>query len=214
MSERPSVTLKLATSLDGRIATAAGESRWITGEAARLQVHRLRAEHQAVLVGAQTAIRDDPVLKVRTPGYEGPQPLRVVLDTHQRTPMGSKLVAARASSPAAVTASSRSRRDRRGRPRHPGQRGRERLDLPEVFAVLMQEGVSRLFVEGGGRVAASFIRRHFVAGWNGSARHHAGRRGQGGDRRPAGERMAQAVHLRRLSVQELGDDLWERYERV
>src|SRR3712207_4688519 len=91
MTNRPWITLKLATSLDGRIATASGESRWITGEPARMQVHRLRAEHDAVLVGAQTAIRDDPELTVRYPGYEGRQPMRVVLDTHQRLPMTSKL---------------------------------------------------------------------------------------------------------------------------
>ena len=78
------VTLKLATSLDGRIATAAGLSRWITGEAAREAVHGLRAEHDAVLVGITTALADDPELTVRLSGYDGPQPSRVVLDSAQR----------------------------------------------------------------------------------------------------------------------------------
>src|SRR5947207_15997399 len=85
------VTLKLATSLDGRIATAAGESRWITGEAAREAVHRLRAEHDAVLIGAETALTDDPELTVRLPGYAGAQPARVVLDSRQRLSPVSKL---------------------------------------------------------------------------------------------------------------------------
>src|ERR1044072_932227 len=85
------VTLKLATSLDGRIATAAGESRWITGEASREQVHRLRAEHDAVVVGIETALADDPELTVRLPGYAGPQPARVVLDSRKRLSPDCKL---------------------------------------------------------------------------------------------------------------------------
>lgn len=86
------VTLKLATSLDGRIATASGESRWITGERAREQVHRMRALHRAVLVGIETAIADDPELTVRLPGYVGDQPARVVLDRTLKLPLTSKLV--------------------------------------------------------------------------------------------------------------------------
>ena len=85
------VTLKLATSLDGRIATAARESRWITGEAAREQVHRLRAEHDAVVIGIETALADDPELTVRLSDWRGVQPARVVLDNRQRLPLTSRL---------------------------------------------------------------------------------------------------------------------------
>jgi len=97
-----SVTLKLATSLDGRIATASGESRWITGEEARAAVHRLRAEHDAVVVGIGTAVADDPELTVRLPGYDGPQPARVVLDSRGRLPATSKLVRTAADVPTYV----------------------------------------------------------------------------------------------------------------
>src|SRR5204863_23262 len=100
------VTLKLATSLDGRIATAAGESRWITGEAAREQAHRLRAEHDAVLVGVETALADDPELTVRLPGYNGRQPARVVLDSGQRLRPDCKLVATAREVPTYVVATS------------------------------------------------------------------------------------------------------------
>jgi diaminohydroxyphosphoribosylaminopyrimidine deaminase / 5-amino-6-(5-phosphoribosylamino)uracil reductase len=81
----PWVTLKFAMSLDGRVAASDGSSRWITGEAARADAHRLRAEHDAVMVGAGTAASDDPSLTVRTAGYRGRQPMRVVLDSTGRT---------------------------------------------------------------------------------------------------------------------------------
>lgn len=90
-SARPHVTLKIATSLDGRIATASGESKWITGEQAREQVHRLRAEHHVVLVGSGTVLADDPLLTVRLPGYDGSQPLRVVADGRLRTQLRQRM---------------------------------------------------------------------------------------------------------------------------
>ncbi len=89
---RAQVTLKVATSLDGRIATASGESQWITSAASREEVHRLRAEHHAVLVGSGTVLADDPMLTVRLGGYEGRQPLRVVVDGRGRTPLTANVV--------------------------------------------------------------------------------------------------------------------------
>jgi len=88
---RPFLTWKFAATLDGRSAAADGSSRWITGETARADVHRLRAECDAVLVGVGTVLADDPVLTVRLPGYEGRQPLRVVADTTHRTPSGARV---------------------------------------------------------------------------------------------------------------------------
>lgn len=217
MTDRPWVTLKLATSLDGRIATAAGESRWITGEPARMQVHHLRESHQAVLVGAQTAIRDDPELTVRYPGYTGPQPARVVLDTHQRTPLSSKLVKSARDVPVLLFTGikpSAALIDAGVRVVQVGA-NENGLALPEVFAVLMQEGVQRLFVEGGGRVAASFVRHHFVdrVEWFRAPIMLGGEgRAAIGDLMVSG--LAQAVHFKRISVQDVGEDLWERYERI
>ena len=101
------ITLKLATSLDGRIATAGGESRWITGEKAREAVHCLRAEHDAVVIGIETALADDPELTVRLPGYGGHQPARVVLDSRQRPDAGLQAGAG----PRATAADLRGRHD-------------------------------------------------------------------------------------------------------
>ena len=89
---RPLVTLKTASTLDARIATHAGQSQWITGEAARRRGHLLRKTHDAIVVGIGTALADDPELTSRLPGMEGDSPVRVVVDTHLRLPLKSKVV--------------------------------------------------------------------------------------------------------------------------
>lgn len=212
------ITLKLATSLDGRIATAAGESRWITGEAAREQAHRLRAEHDAVLIGAETALADDPELTVRLPGYEGPQPARVVLDSRQRLNAACKLVRTARDIPTYVVSTT---------PPQPhltaaGVRvlpvravGEDRPELKTVVDALRAEGLTRIFVEGGGQVAASFLRCGLVDAleWF-RAPIVVGGEGRPGVGALAVAALADAPHFRRVEVRELGSDLWERYERV
>ncbi len=89
----PEVNVKIAASLDGRIAMGSGESHWITGEQARRFSHVLRARHDAILTGIGTVLADDPSLTCRLPGLEGASPVRVVLDSHLQIPLESKLVA-------------------------------------------------------------------------------------------------------------------------
>ncbi|MCB0969663.1 MAG: bifunctional diaminohydroxyphosphoribosylaminopyrimidine deaminase/5-amino-6-(5-phosphoribosylamino)uracil reductase RibD, partial [Ilumatobacter sp.] len=89
---RPHVTLKLATTLDGRIATHTGVSRWITGEDARRLGHGLRAQADAILVGSLTAIADDPELTCRLPGLAHRSPVRIVVDSHLRLPLTARIV--------------------------------------------------------------------------------------------------------------------------
>src|ERR1700754_5098422 len=89
---RPLVTLKLATSLDGRIATASGESKWITGTDARAGGQLLRATHDAIMVGIGTAAADDPELTCRLPGLAERSPVRIIVDSKARLAPGSKLV--------------------------------------------------------------------------------------------------------------------------
>jgi diaminohydroxyphosphoribosylaminopyrimidine deaminase / 5-amino-6-(5-phosphoribosylamino)uracil reductase len=215
---RVPVTLKLATSLDGRIATAAGLSRWITGEASREEVHRLRAEHNAVLVGISTALADDPELTVRLPDYAGPQPARVVLDSRQRLSPASKLARTAKDVPTYVVATGEADRalvDVGVRVLSVRAADGERPDLGAVVAALATEGLHRLFVEGGGQVAASFVRAGLVDAleWF-RAPVLIGGEGRPGVGALAVATLAEAPHFRRVSVQELGPDLWERYART
>ncbi len=212
------VTLKLATSLDARIATAGGESRWITGEPSREQVHRLRAQHDAVVVGIETALADDPELTVRLPGYNGPQPARVVLDSRQRLSLDCKLVRTAREVPTYVIAT--------GEPDAGLTRAgvqvltveavsEDRPDLKNVVQTLANAGLSNLFVEGGGQVAGSFLRCGLVD----TIEWFRASIVIGGEGRPAIGALAvaalgEAPHFRRVEVTQLGDDLWERYLRV
>ena len=205
------VTLKLASSLDGRIATATGESRWITGEAAREQGHRLRAAHDAVLVGVQTVLADDPQLTVRLPERAVDQPLRVVLDSRLRTPPGAKLAGEgtlilTTAEPYAVGGALVERVD---------SDGDGRPTVEAVLKALKRHGVGSVLIEGGGQVAASFIAADAVDALEWFRAPIL----LGGDGRPcvAALTMAQlsdAPRFRRLAVEPLGDDLWERYERL
>jgi diaminohydroxyphosphoribosylaminopyrimidine deaminase / 5-amino-6-(5-phosphoribosylamino)uracil reductase len=211
-----SVTLKLATSLDGRIATASGESRWITGPAAREAVHRLRARHDAVVVGVETALADDPELTVRLPDHDGPQPARVVLDTRQRLPVASRLASTAREVPTFVVTT-------RSAAPHLAATGvkvievaasGERPDLSDVLAALAAHGLRRLFVEGGGQVAASFLRAGLVdvLEWF-RAPLVLGEEGRPGVGPLTVGKLGEAPHFRRVAAATLGDDLWERYEK-
>ena len=213
-----SVTLKLATSLDGRIATASGESRWITGAQAREAVHRLRAEHDAVLVGVETALADDPELTVRLDGWSGRQPVRVVLDSRQRLADGCKLVATARDVPTYLitTTPPQDRLVAAGvRVLQVRAVGEERPELYDVVETLAEAGLMRLFVEGGGQVAASFLRCGLVdrIEWFRAAMVIGGE-GRPGIGALALCALADAPRLRRIEVREVGDDLWERYERI
>jgi diaminohydroxyphosphoribosylaminopyrimidine deaminase/5-amino-6-(5-phosphoribosylamino)uracil reductase len=205
---RPSVTLKLATSLDGRIATASGESKWITGEAARLQGHRLRAAHDAILVGVETVLVDDPELSARLPGRPVDQPLRVVLDSRLRTPPTARVVLGdalilTASEPSAIgSATVEQVETLEGRPAPAA-----------VLSALRRKGVRSVLIEGGGQVAASFLR----AGMVDRIEWFRAPILLGGEGRPCVAALAlakldDAPKFRRLSAEPVGDDLWERYD--
>lgn len=208
------VTLKLATSLDGRIATASGESKWITGEAARGQGHRLRAAHDVVLVGIGTVLADDPELTVRLPGWSGPQPARAVLDTRQRLPIESRLAKSARSVATWVFSDEAPRTELVEAGVRIVRVGDGRPQPGDVLEALAEAGLSRVLIEGGGQVAASFLR----AGLVDAVEWFRAPIVLGEESRPAVgalalNRLGDAPRFRRIAVQPLGDDLWERYER-
>mgnify|MGYP006284327997 CR=1 FL=1 len=163
---RPFVQIKLAMSLDGRIATSRGDSKWITDESARREVHALRAERDAVAVGVGTVIADDPSLTVRLVEGRNPQP--VVFDTNLRIPLDRALLRDR-SEELIVLAGRPPAEDpafnvRKGRLEAlgvtvkvvPVERGE--VSLPEALTALRAEGINSLLLEGGATLATSFLR--------------------------------------------------------
>ena len=158
---RPMVTLKLATSFDGRIATASGESRWITGEGARHLVHAMRARHDAVLVGGGTLRADDPLLTVRGMGALR-QPVRIVASAGLNLPLG-RLAGSVAQGPVwllhgeGAPVAARGAWEAAGARLLPVALGGGGLDPAAMLLALGQEGLTRVFCEGGGQLAAALL---------------------------------------------------------
>ena len=158
---RPLFHLKLATSLDGRIATPTGQSKWITGDAARTDGQRLRASHDAILIGAGTAAADDPELTCRLPGLGRYSPVRVILDSKARLSPSSKLARSAATTPVWLLCTPQAKAE--------GLKAagveiveveadvNGRVDIVAAARVLGSRGLTRVLVEGGGEVAAAFL---------------------------------------------------------
>ena len=215
---RPRFSLKLATSLDGRIATAAGDSRWITGTLARARGHALRASHDAVLIGIGTALADDPMLTCRLPGVRR-QTLRIVLDSQARLPADSRLAQTAAEHPVwkfttAGEAAGNTTGEAPVRRFSAAADSTGRPDPEAVAAALGAEGLNDVLVEGGGQVAASLMRAGLAD------RLYWFRAGLvlGGDARPAVgalglDRVADAGGWRLRSRKPCGGDLLETWHR-
>ena len=161
---RPLVTLKCATTMDGRIATRSGQSQWITGEVARNWAHGLRANHDAVLTGASTVRADDPQLTCRLQGMADYSPIRVVLDSRLTTPLTSKLVMTAATHPTWLITVADADRDRTRAFADCGVEIIEvaidsggRPDVDAALGALADRGLTRVLGEGGGRVAAALL---------------------------------------------------------
>jgi len=168
-TQRPFVTLKCAVTLDGKIATRTGASRWITGEAAREQVHRMRHAADALLVGSGTALQDDPLLTTRLPNGGGVNPLRIVVDSMLRLSLSSQLATVRPDCRTLVATSERAPVEKQ---RQLEKQGVEilrlssyadgRVDIEALLAVLGTRGVADLLVEGGATLNATLLQRRLV----------------------------------------------------
>ena len=217
---RPQVTLKIATSMDGRIALSNGVSQWITGSDSRARVHQMRAEHDAVVVGVGTVLADDPLLTARTVPPPARQPVRIVADSQLRTPSHSRLLTSLGLGKVVLASASAAT----GYPEAATQTG------PEIWVVpgddekvspqrLMDrcavEGLNRVFLEGGGKLAASFI----VAGLVDIIQWFRAPILIGGDGLPAVaalglSEMTDAPRWRTAATERIGDDTLETYVRA
>jgi len=211
---RPFVTLKLAMSLDGKIGTRAGESRWITGEAARRRVHQMRDRSDVVLVGMGTVLSDDPRLTTR--GIEGGRDaLRVVCDSHARTPTDAQVISQASQAPCLIAVTEGARPERLDELRAAGAEvlvlpaADGRVDLKALAAALGERDIMSVLLEGGSTLAwsalaagivdkvALFYAPMIVGGEEGIA-------SVGG----AGvERISEAFRLRDMTLERLEDDL-------
>jgi len=151
----PEVTLKVASSLDGHLATRSGESQWITGQAARSDSHGLRATHDAILVGIGTALADDPRLTCRLDG--GKDPVPVVLDTELRLPLQARLLTAGAPAVVVCADDIPARRIPADVVRVPRATGGRGVDVRATLRALADRGLHRILVEGGGQIHRSFL---------------------------------------------------------
>jgi diaminohydroxyphosphoribosylaminopyrimidine deaminase/5-amino-6-(5-phosphoribosylamino)uracil reductase len=202
---RPRVTLKIASTLDGRIAASSGDSKWVTGEQARARVHQMRARVDAVLVGAGTARHDDPLLTARDVGATR-QPMRVVLDGAEPLPPTLRLFTDTSARTVLATV--------RDRAAPPGvhrvrceQTPQGRVDLDDLLRQLAELGVTDLLVEAGAQLATSLLEGGHV---DALALFLAPRLLGAGvswlQRAPTAS-MADALGLGRLQMEVLGDDL-------
>lgn len=208
----PFVTAKFAMSLDGKIATRTFDSKWITNERSREYVHRLRRETDAIMVGVNTVLRDNPHLTARTPEGER-EPLRVIVDSRGRTPAEANVLrtphraliaATDAIEPARATDYARRGIEVATLPARNGQ-----VDIEKLLSLLGQRDITSVLVEGGGALLGSIFDLRLadkviafiapiVLGGREALTPVAGR---------GAESVADALHLKRVRVERFGDDI-------
>ncbi|MDK2888394.1 MAG: diaminohydroxyphosphoribosylaminopyrimidine deaminase [Thermoanaerobacter sp.] len=210
----PFVVLKAAMSLDGKIATRTGESRWITGSQARLAVHYLRDRYDAILVGINTVLKDNPSLTTRLPDREGRDPVRVIVDSLARTPPGARVITQESPAPTIVAVTEKAPEENRRRLEDAGARvlvvpgPGPGVDLVALMKELARREITSVLVEGGSRIHASFLESRLVDKviWFIAPLIIGGSSAPGpvGGEGPA--RLSEAVRLREVLITRYGED--------
>lgn len=214
VERRPYVTLKAGISIDGKIATARGDSRWITGPPARARVHTLRTEVDAVAVGVGTVLQDDPAL---TAHGRGRNPKRVIFDSRLRLPFAARVVRREAPTWVFTTslapAKKRIALEKKGVSIYVVARDAQgRVSLPEAARVLAREGVAHLLVEGGGELHAGFLETGLADEllWFLAPRIIGGAEAKTAVEGRGVKTLAEAWPLKDLRVEKVGEDLCVR----
>ncbi|WP_089741699.1 bifunctional diaminohydroxyphosphoribosylaminopyrimidine deaminase/5-amino-6-(5-phosphoribosylamino)uracil reductase RibD [Gracilibacillus ureilyticus] len=164
VQNKPFITLKAGITLDGKIATHTSDSKWITSEDSRLDVHQIRNENMAILVGVNTVIQDDPALTARIPN--GRNPVRIVVDSKLKTPLSAKVVTDQKASTWIFT-SQNADIDKEKSFTSNGIKvirtsGLENVDLNDVVEILGENHISSLLIEGGGNISGSFLENGLI----------------------------------------------------
>lgn len=210
----PWVTLKLASTLDGRIASKTGDSKWITGEASRAYVHLMRHQHQGIMAGAGTVCADDPQLSARLP-VPAMQPVRIIVDGALRVPPSARALQGAAEQRTIVLTTSGSSAARRAELEALGAEViacgyGPHVDLPLALQELGKRNIASILVEGGGGLAGALLEQRLI---DKMALFYAPKIIGGGASAPVNfafagfDRMAEAIRLERLRVETFGDDI-------
>jgi len=213
VNRTPFVTVKAAMTLDGKIATASGESKWITGDPARIYGMKLRQGSDAILVGVNTILADDPSLTVRGPKVE-PRLRRIILDSQARTPPSAKVVNDEFAVLTTIVVSQHAPKSRRAALAKqvkvmvvPGKKGK--IDLRWLLRKLGADQVTNLLVEGGGEVNASFLLGGLAqrVAFFYAPKILGGRDSRKGVAGEGAKRLSEVIQLREVAWRKLGADL-------
>ena len=216
-TKRPFLAMKYAMSLDGKIACATGDSKWVTGETARQHVHELRKRYKGIMVGIGTVLADDPMLNCRV--AKGADPVRIVCDSSLRIPMESQLVRTAREIPTIVACAANSYESQWQKEKVQALEaagvkliptaGAHGVNLKELMEILGEQGIDSILLEGGGTVNSSALRNGIVS----KVYAYVATKLIGGMDAPTpvsgmgADRMSEAVHLKDVTIRHLGEDI-------